>query len=342
MSIRIRFARASFVAGIALLASTGTVRGADEGASPPKDGGAPATAQAAPSSEEIASLVRQLDANRFTERQAATQRLTEIGGPAVPALEKAAVAGPREVTLRAFDILKSLYENGDDDAKAAAKEAVERLATSEDASVARRAEQIVAPKPPQNAAGGFGIQLVPGQIQIRVQAVAGPNNRRVTTRIVNGVKEIDVEEGERKIKIHDDPNNGIKVEITQKKDGKEVTEKYEAKDADDLKKKHPDAHKIYEQYSQGGNAVQIRAVQIAPGNAPLPVNPAVPQLVPARDGLKEAAQRIEEARRQLDEAAGRLKRLAVDSPQADELKKAVEELEAARRALDEARQKLAP
>ncbi len=68
---------------------------------------------------------------------------------------------------------------------------------------------------------------------------AGPG-LKISTRVNNGVKETEVEENDQKIKIHDDPKQGISVEITkEEKDGKDVTEKFEAKNAEELKKEAP-------------------------------------------------------------------------------------------------------
>src|SRR2546426_468022 len=90
----------------------------------------------------------------------------------------------------------------------------------------------------------FAERQTAGQIQIQVQAggVAGPGGfKRMHMKNVNGVKEIEVDDNGKKVKIVDDPNNGIKVEVTEKnKEGKEETKKYEAKNADELKKNHPE------------------------------------------------------------------------------------------------------
>jgi hypothetical protein len=58
---------------------------------------------------------------------------------------------------------------------------------------------------------------------------------------VNGVKDIEAEEVGRKVKIHDDPDEGIEMSVTEKKDVKEVTKVYKAKNAEELKEKHPEA-----------------------------------------------------------------------------------------------------
>ena len=63
------------------------------------------------------------------------------------------------------------------------------------------------------------------------------------------------------MKIVDDPAQGIKVEVTEKQNGKEVTKKYEAKNAEELKKKLPAGYEIYKKYGgeqQGNGALQLR------------------------------------------------------------------------------------
>ena len=54
----------------------------------------------------------------------------------------------------------------------------------------------------------------------------------------------------KKITIIDDPNRGIKIEITDTQDGKPVTRTYQEKNINELQKKSPEAYKIYKKYSQ--------------------------------------------------------------------------------------------
>jgi hypothetical protein len=62
---------------------------------------APATTQAAPTSDEIAGLVRNLSADSYAAREKAQARLIEIGQPALKALEEARRATDPEVASRA-------------------------------------------------------------------------------------------------------------------------------------------------------------------------------------------------------------------------------------------------
>lgn len=222
---------------------------------------------------DVADWIKELDADRFTDRQAASDKLIAAGARAIPALIEAAQTGSPETAARAVNVLAEHLKNADADTKAAAKTALENLAESKNAVAARRAKAALedAEKPKVIAVDAFGqganpfgnrIQVRGGQIQIQVQANNGVQVRRVAVANNNGVKEINAEENGRKVKIKDDPQNGIEMEVTETKDGKSTTQKYKAKNAADLKQKHPDAHKLYAQYA-GQAQVQVQAA----GNA---------------------------------------------------------------------------
>lgn len=218
---------------------------------------------------DIANLVRQMDSDKFSERKHATQQLSAMGASAIAAVKDAATSDSREVVERAFSILEGHFREGDSETKKAARAALEQLAAT-DGRAARRAKQILNPQPASNQS----VQVFrPGQIIIGAPAIArvqirqaGGNGRKFRMRVVNGVKDITVEEDGKKIEIKEDPNNGIKLEVTEKKDGKEATKKYEAKDAAQLKKNHPEAYKLYEKHAKQNGKIQIRAAA-----------PAVPQ-----------------------------------------------------------------
>ena len=235
---------------------------------------AAAPAPAPPSADEIAALVKQLDSDKFAERQAASDKLSEIGKPAIGAVAEAAGGESLEVTVRAIDILKKMLESSDKATKEGAKGALGKIAKSERPAAARRAGDALKEleeKEKQRQAPRFA----PGGIQI---AVAGGGARRVSVRNVNGVKTIEADEGDRKVKIVDDPNQGIKMEVTTKKNGKQSTEKYEAKNAEDLKKKHPKAYETYKRYSKQGGNFMVQ-MQVAGGRVPIRVQPRRPNPV---------------------------------------------------------------
>lgn len=236
------------------------------------------------SAEQVSGWIRQLDSPRFAERTEATRQLEEAGQVAFPALAEAALGDSREVTLRAIEILKKHLQEGDEATKAAAKECLQKIASSDHLSSARRAQEALHPPKPPPAIPNIQLgPLLPNlpigqqqvQLQIQVNAFGGNQTRRV--QIKNGVKQTEISENDLKVKITEDAQRGIEMEVIRKKDGKETTEKYSAKNADELKKKHPEAGKLYEKYSQQlGAGIQIRAlpgIQVPGFPAPAPAKP---------------------------------------------------------------------
>jgi len=289
--------------------------------------------QASVDEATIAKRIKQLDSNRFAERNEASSSLEAAGKAALPALSKAALGDSREVTLRAIDILRKHFNDGDDATKEAAKQVLEKLAQSDHQSAARRAKDVLNPKPPAQAGVLPGIQIGGAQIQIQMNAIAGGQGQKVKTKITNGVKEIEVEEKDRKIKITEDPAGGIKMEVTEKKEGKETTKKYAAKNADELKKKHADAHKIYEKYGKGAGAnIQIQAFPGQPGGAIRIAPRAVPIMRGAIAGKGNAA-RLGHARRLIEATAKQLKgegagdRVTKCAKRLEEIAKQLQEIE---------------
>jgi len=308
-------------AGAVFLASDAALSADDDPAAEP------------PAAAEIHTLIEQLDADSFAERQSASEQLGRIGKPAIEALGKATGSESLEVLVRAIDILKGLMESDDADTQAAAKAALERVAETDRAAAARRAADALKAVEAKRAPA---VQRFGGGLQI---AVAGAGAQRINVRTVNGVKTIEADEADRKVKIVDDPKEGIKMEVTSKKEGKDVTEKYEVKDAEALKKQHPDAYKIYDKYKQmgGGGAfavqLQVGNVQrLAPAKRPNPIDTAA-RMLPAwgstldrmatDEAIREASKESNEAlKKKVGEVKDRLEQLE------SRLQKAIEEAEA--------------
>jgi hypothetical protein len=259
------------------------------------------------SAGEIAKLIKQFEADKYSTREAASTRLGEMGRQAVPALAKAAVDENPETSTRAMDLLEKFFASKDNETKDAAKAALEKIAQSGHPSAAGRAQQAIHPEdanaqPAAGAAQGMGqlgggqLQIVPGGAMplpnIQIQGgmlqlgVGGGMKSMSMSSTPNGGKKIEASENGRKVKIEDDPKQGITMEVTEQKNGKDVTEKYRAKDADELKKKKPDAYKIYKEYAenqmpggvQGMATITINGgAQAIPGGA-MPAMPALPAM----------------------------------------------------------------
>lgn len=287
-----------------------------------------------------ADLVKQLDAEDFAARQAASVELTARGKDALPALVEAATGASAEAATRALDILRQHHEGSNGDLQGAAKEALQKLAAG-DGPAARRAGEILTPKPmpPQGQAGIAlrpGIRVAPGAFRIAVAGGAVGGGKRMTFKDVNGVKEVEVVEGDRTTKIEEDPAKGIKVAVTDKKDGKDETKTYEAKNAEELKEKHPEAHKLYEQYAKrgAGGEIRIDGVRIGvAGDGAAGIRRIDPPAI-VRDP-RALVERLDKTQKQLEEAAGKLKKLAEDPAHAADIRGALDAIEASKKELDE-------
>ncbi len=237
----------------------------------------PAVVELAPA--EIDKLISQLDAEEFEAREAASKKLVSGGASVVPAVEKGAGDENLEIATRCLAILKSLYEGKDVDAQADAAIALKRLCDSPNAAIARRAAAVIDPPKPANGGNPFnpgnpfgGLQ--PG-IRINMRGIPlGGAGRQMQVTNNNGQVEVIVTEGERKVRVVHRDGNDITVEITEPPAaGKPAeTKKFSAKNEDELKKKHPEAFKLYEEFGKQG------ADDVFVGNFPGGVFP--PNVVP--------------------------------------------------------------
>lgn len=270
---------------IVTVASLQAVKADEPAGDPPAAETKPAqSADDAKTSDQIAALIKQLNDDRFAVREAATRKLVKIGAPAIAPLAEAAQGSQLEVTTRAFTVFEKLWKSNDIETREAVGKALDDLAASDHETASARAEKMLAKldeKDEQPPFGAFG-QVLPfggnAQIQIQVQAIAGGagNVKKIKIKNVNGVKDVEAQDGDLKVKINETPNGGIKMEVTQKnKQGKEETKKYEAKNAAELKKQHPEAHKLYDKYANNNGGIQIQA-----GGVPLPIRAPRIQILP--------------------------------------------------------------
>jgi hypothetical protein len=272
------------------------------------------SAEALPAADgtDASRLIEQLDAPGFAERQEASRKLSEAGKAVFPELEKAAESGSREVASRAVEVFKRHFEGGDDETKQAARGALERLAKSGNAPAAQQAISALNPQPlatiPQINQNRINPALIPliqqRGIQIQVGNL-GPNVvRRTRISNNNGLKEIEIQDGDKVTKIRD-VAGGIEAETTEKVNGKETTRKVEAKNLDELKQKDADAARIYEQYNRRATPVPIPAAipaemrqrqiesidrSIERAKAQLPDNPAAQRMIDSLERLKQQIQ----------------------------------------------------
>jgi len=291
--------------------------------------------------QPIVTLIKQLASPNFIERQAASQQLTDLGQPAIAKLTATALGNNREAITRSVNILKIHLKSNNENLKTAAKAALKKISVVEQGVGPRLAREALAPPAPRPQPVprqvAPGIRIVP-QIQLQVQGGA----RGIKMRNVNGIRDIEVTENGRKVKIHDDPNQGIKVEIIETKEGKQVTRTFKAKNADELKKKSPEAHKLYEKYSKGGvGNIQLGNIRIQ-GNVFPPIQipqfklPGVPQQIPANMQRRVTDIQLRQMERMIQLIQKQLQAEGDAGPAKEtlkHLKKALEEIKQAREKL---------
>ena len=265
---------------------------------------------------DIAQWVKELDADDYGTRQAAQQKLEKAGESAIDSVREAALGESQEAASRAIDILRKHVQGTDSAVKNAATAALKKLAEGENAIVADRAENALRPAPdkpeqPQENVRPAGPRVIPfgGRGGIRIEAraiqIGGKGARKVSIKNVDGNKEIDVEEGERKIKIVESADGHIKLKVEGKKDDMDGSMEVEADNEEDLKKKDPEAHKIYKKYANGGvGGAKIEFGAFPAGPRGIRIAPALPRAVPdlPDEKRKEVEERLKEALKRLEAA----------------------------------------
>lgn len=129
-------------------------------------------------------------------------------------------------------------------------------------------------------------QALPG-IQINGRAIVGGNVQTMNASVDNNnQRHIEAESGGEKVEITDKAGKNIELKHTRQVDGKQKTDEYKADDLDDLKKKHPEAAKLYEKYTDGqgmgiGGAIQLQIGGGFQGGIGGPVVRPIPGFRPA-------------------------------------------------------------
>ena len=256
---------------------------AANGAKTPDAANASDPAKPAATADDVRQWAKDLDSDIFVKRQEAARILSEAGKAAVGPLAETAEGKSLEATTSAVDILHRLADSADAATRDAAKAALEKLAQGSHAEAARLAKEALTP--PQQSPGavpggpnfGGGIQFG-GNIQLgnggiiqiqpggNIQIGPGGNGQpmpggiqvfRIQANAAGGNRTVDVDDNGKKVHIQED-QNGIEVSVTEKVNGQDKTDKFKAKDADELKKKFPEAHKLYENTRRTGASAACR------------------------------------------------------------------------------------
>ncbi len=319
-------------------------------------------AKSRPSPDQIDQWVRQMDSDKFDVRDKAVEKLIAGGKAVIPAVTKAAKGKSLEVTVRSIRVLKGLLEGEDEGTKAAAQAALEELAKDEKHESGEQARDVLKSVRPRRPDGAIGsIVLKGGRLTVGAGGrlvieggvtIGGGKGMTISVTSVDGNKEINVEQDGRKIKITEN-KDGIVVTVTEPAAGKKKaeTKTYKAADAKELKKKHPEAHKLYEKYARGGMAQRIQVANIALPRVVPQVRPGRAKTARARRvRFLEARKLIDEARKELSKAAAKLQAAVKASGKGvagekdklgpDDWAQILKQIESARKNLDNARKGL--
>jgi hypothetical protein len=101
----------------------------------------PAVPRQAAHPEQVGQWVKDLNSDRFLDRELATEKLIAAGAEAIAPLAAALAGANHEVTTRGIYVLRELALAGEPDTEAAARAALSRLATPRATPAARRAAE---------------------------------------------------------------------------------------------------------------------------------------------------------------------------------------------------------
>ena len=178
------------------------------------------------------------------------------------------------------------------------------------------------------------LQAGGGPLAGNVQAFAfgAANQKQITVTNVNGERTIQAKENGKRVEITDRDGKNITVRVEEEVNGQKQTNEYKAADLNELKQKHPDAAKLYQEYTQQAPGIQVQAVFNA-----FPAFPAPG----AANGAQQANQSIERALGELAEVRKQLQELkAKDNADKEALDRLAERINAAEKSLFEAQARL--
>ena len=283
----------------------------------PMNEAAGATSNHADRSDPIVQLVLQLNDVQFAIRESATRKLIDLGTAAIAPLALAVKSPDLEVRSRAYLVFETLWASGNIETREAIRKTLKDLAAGKNETASARAKMMLSRLEPtqqmnQRPKSGAFRNLIP--LEGIFLGFAGRSKvKQVSIRNVNGVKDVEVQDGQLKVKIHETPNGEITMEVIQNnKDGKEKIENFRARDAAELKAQHPEAHKLYGKYAHGNSGIrlpitmpqlQIRApqIQVLPGRG-ITVLPGTNQ--PQNDAINDGYSKTETVEEAIGSAAG--------------------------------------
>lgn len=191
-------------------------------------------AELTPNQQKIADLIKQLGADDFATRDAASNELLKIGPDALPALKEALKSEDPSIQSYAEYLVPKIEGGG-------------RRLTNR-----------------RGVVGPNRIQAGPGMPADVFVARNGRMAMNVTVH--NDTRTTSIQDGDRRIVIDEGPD-GIRMSVIDNDGGKPVQKDYEAKNIDELRKNNPEAADIYDKYNGRGRpqaGVNARIIRLNP------------------------------------------------------------------------------
>ncbi len=293
---------------------------------------------AQPTAEQIAQWIRDLDSPRLRVREQATLALIEAGRAALDQVADAARTAKGEEALRTVRVLASWAGNGDEELAAGARQVLRELSRSDDPDLARRAAEALSQVPDAPNDGLPPVRPLPGGAlrNLRVSQRTDAQGRRTTEIDADGTL----------VTIQESPQDGIKLTIRAAGQAEGEAQTFEAKDAADLKQRHPEAYRWYRYFVElrqqragrgfGRGWFGIFPPGLFPPGLGRDTQQALEEIKAAQQSLNEVTEALLAAATNGQTSAERLKELAA------ELRSAQNRLEAAEEALENAQPFLMP
>lgn len=203
---------------------------------------------------KVDQAIALLSGRNFLDRQRAIAELVQADTAAVAPVAEAAESGEPELIKSCIAILKRIQISGSDEGRKAAEAALKELSGSKLPQVASAAASAL------KGDAEFGPGRLPGNRRLVPPNIGGPwggGGVRISVRMVNGQRTIQVKEPDREIEIEDADGKNIKLTIQRTVNGKPETKEFAADDLEDLKKKDADAAALYEKYGRQ-NVLQVQ------------------------------------------------------------------------------------
>jgi len=135
---------------------------------------------------EMKADLEALSAPQFSTREAAAKRLLARRLDSVPFLTEVAQSDKIEASVRAFDLLRQLYREGDDSTNEAIEQAFENLIQNENPTVALRAEAAIeAGGPIRRAKAIAAFRKIGGVLKYHSDGTTGPAAEDESTKSIS-------------------------------------------------------------------------------------------------------------------------------------------------------------